>query len=188
MKKQEVLIIESRSAQDIYDDRYEGETLKQILRLQGVHAKYIEVVNQELFVKALKLAQKEHIKYVHISAHGEDEGFVLTDGTEISWADFDTLAWPYLKGVCLCFSSCSVGKGAEKLFTHHKSFCSAIVAPTRTITWGEGLVAYSAFYHRTLSTETSPKQDVKVLNHIVGAGSFRLIRSSYQSVTYALGS
>lgn len=103
MKKQEVLIIESRSAQDIYDDRYEGETLKQILRLQGVYAKYIEVINQELFIKALKLAQKENIKYVHISAHGEDEGFVLTDGTEISWADFDLLAWPYLKGFASVF-------------------------------------------------------------------------------------
>lgn len=39
MKKQEVLIIESRSDQDIYDGRGEGETLKRILQLQGINAK-----------------------------------------------------------------------------------------------------------------------------------------------------
>lgn len=187
MKKQEVLIIESRSAQDIFDDRYEGETLKQILKLQDVNARYIEAVTESLFVKAIKLAQKEHIKYVHISAHGWEDGFVLTDGTEISWADFDKLAWPCLKDVCLCFSSCSVGKGAEQLFSYHKTFCNVIVAPLRNISWGEGLVAYSAFYHRALSVRTSTEQDVKVLNNIMGRNTFRLIESTCRSTTYALG-
>jgi hypothetical protein len=32
-----------------------------------------------MLVKALKIAQREHIKYVHISAHGSCDGFILTD-------------------------------------------------------------------------------------------------------------
>ncbi|EGL1423412.1 hypothetical protein IP246_004605, partial [Salmonella enterica subsp. enterica serovar Infantis] len=146
MKKQKILIIESRSDQDIYDERYEGNTLRKVLELQGVAAKCTEVVNEGMLVKALKIAQREHIKYVHISAHGSCDGFMLTDEDFITWRDFDRIAWPILRGKCICFSSCSVGRGAEQLFDFHKSFCNAIVGPARDITWGEGLVAYSAFY------------------------------------------
>jgi len=187
MKKQEILIIESRSDQDIYDGRCESDKLKNSLDLQGVKAKSIEVVNEKMLIKALKIAQRENIKYVHISAHGRDDGFELTDGTLITWTLFDKIAWPYLKGKCICFSSCLVGNGAEKLFTLHKSFCNAIVAPTREISWGEGLVAYSAFYHRAGLHEYTTAQDVKVMNHIVGAGTFKFIESSYLSDTYTIG-
>lgn len=187
MKKQEILIIESRSDQDIYDGRGEGETLKRILQLQGVNAISIEVINEKMLVKALKIAQRESIKYVHISAHGFDKGFALTDDVIITWRDLDRLAWPILRGKCICFSSCSVGNGADELFTLHKSFCNAIVAPTRDISWGEGLVAYSAFYHRAKLREKSSFQNVKVMNHVVGAGTFRLIESTYVSRTYAIG-
>ncbi|ELK8715073.1 hypothetical protein BHF32_09850 [Escherichia coli] len=186
MKKQKILIIESRSDQDIYDERYEGNTLRKVLELQGVAAKCTEVVNEGMLVKALKIAQREHIKYVHISAHGSCDGFMLTDEDFITWRDFDRIAWPILRGKCICFSSCSVGRGAEQLFDFHKSFCNAIVGPARDITWGEGLVAYSAFYHRAQSYEKSSFQDVRVMNHIVGAGTFRLIESPYISYTYTI--
>lgn len=187
MKKQEILIIESRSDQDIYEGRGEGETLKRILQLEGVNARSIEVVNEKMLIKALKIAQKDSIKYVHISAHGSDDGFMLTNDVHIKWKDFDRIAWPLLKGTCLCFSSCSVARGAEELFTFHKSFCNAIIAPTRDITWGEGLVAYSAFYHRAQSQERSSAQDVKVMNHIVGAKTFKFIGSPHVSHTYTIG-
>ncbi len=187
MKKNEILIIESRSPSDIYNDTFEAKTLQQVLKLQDVDSKRIEVVNKQLLAKALKLAEKEHIKYVHISAHGAPGGFALTDGEFITWRDFDELAWPHLKNTCVCFSSCSVGSEAEEIFTYHKSFCNAIVAPTRKISWSEGLVAFSAFYHRALSQETSTSQDVKVLNHIVGAGTFKFIESSFRSDTYTIG-
>jgi hypothetical protein len=187
MKKNEILIIESRSPEDIYNETFEAVTLKQVLKLQDVDSKHIEVVNRELFAKALKLAGKDHVKYVHISAHGTPYGFQLTDETFITWREFDELAWPYLKNTCVCFSSCSVGAGAEEIFTYHKSFCNAIVAPTRKISWSEGLVAFSAFYHRAMSQETSTSQDVKVLNHIVGAGTFKFIESPYRSDTFTIG-
>lgn len=188
MGRHEILIIESRSVKDIYDDRFEAGTLKQILKLQRINAKHFEVTNREYLAKALSYANNGNINYVHISAHGTSEGFELTDGTLITWKVFDELAWPKLKNKCICFSSCSVGQGAQELFNKHKSFCNAIVAPTRDISWGEGLVAFSAFYHRALSIETSASQDVKVMNHIIGAGSFRLISSPHKSETFVLGS
>ncbi|CNI62726.1 Uncharacterised protein [Yersinia frederiksenii] len=187
MRKQEILIIESRSDQDIYDGRCEGDTLKRVIQLQGVNAKSIEVVSEKMLIKALKIARRENIKYIHISAHGFNEGFSRTDGDIVTWRDFDRLAWPILRGKFICFSSCSVGNGVEELFTLHKSFCNAIVAPIRNISWGEGVVAYSAFYHRTKSHEKSSSQNVKLMNHIVGAGTLKFIESPYISRTYTIG-
>lgn len=85
MKKNEILIIESRSSGDIYSDTFEARTLQQVLKLQGVDSKRIEVVDRELLAAALKQAEEEHITYVHISAHGERRGFHLTDGDFVSW-------------------------------------------------------------------------------------------------------
>lgn len=187
MAKHEILILESRSPKDIYDDRFEAGTLSKILKLENISAKHFEVADRYYLKKSLKYAEKQNISYIHISAHGSKEGFELTDGDFITWQEFDEIAWPRLKGMCICFSSCSVGLGAEELFVYHKSFCNAIVAPTRDISWGEGLVAFSALYLRALSSESSTTQDVKVMNHIVGAGSFRLIESPHKSTTYTIG-
>lgn len=52
MKAQKILIIESRSDLDIYDERCEGNTLRKVLELQGVAAKCTEVVNKGMLVKA----------------------------------------------------------------------------------------------------------------------------------------
>jgi len=186
VEKIEVLIIESRSSEDIYKDRSEGLKLKDVLKLQGISAKYFEVIDKRFFTKAIKYAEKSHIKYIHFSGHGAAEGFALTNEF-ITWSDFDELAWPHLKGKCLCFSSCNIANGVEDIFNYHKSFCNAVIAPTRPISWGEGLVAFSALYFRAMSFKTSSDQDIRVLNHIVGPGTFKFIPSPYTSATYIVG-
>ena len=183
----EVLIIESRSYNDIYADRHEGRTLKEILRMQGVGANYVEVTNLEQLMKTIKKAQNNAVKYVHISAHGAEDGFQLTDETFVSWKDFDSIGWPFLKDVCIVFSSCDVAKGVAGLFDFHKTFCNAIVAPSRKIYWDEGLVAYTAFYYRA-GKSNSTKSDVEVMNRITEAGTFKFIPSPTKSDTYVLGS
>jgi uncharacterized protein (DUF488 family) len=188
MSVTEVLIIESRSPSDHYDGRHEGRILKDILQLEGVRSAYFEVIDLEHLKKALKKAENESIRYVHFSCHGADNGFELTDGTFLTWEEFDTIAWPLLKGKCLVFSSCLVGKGVERLFDYHKTFCNAIIASTRKITWSEGAVAYSAFYHKATSNQTSTQSDVRVMNTIVGKGTFSLFESPTRSTTHVIGS
>jgi len=187
MPSTEVLIIESRSPSDHFNGHQEGRILQQILQLEGIQSKYFEVLDQEYFEKALKKSENNNIKYVHISCHGLDNGFELTDKTFLKWEDFDAIAWPLLKDKCLVFSSCLVGKGVEKLFERHKTFCNAIIAPTKIITWSEGVVAYSAFYHKAISNKTSTQADVRVMNNIVGRGTFSLFESPSRNVTYTIG-
>ncbi len=188
MSLTEVLIIESRSPLDHFDGRHEGRILKDILHLGGVRTKYFEVLDQKYLKKSLEKASNDSIKYVHFSCHGLDNGFQLTDGSFLTWKEFDTIAWPYLKNKCLVFSSCLVGKGVESLFEHHKTFCNAIVAPTREITWSEGVVAYSAFYHKATSAKTSTNSDVRVMNAIVGKRTFSLFDSPTRNTVYTIGS
>jgi hypothetical protein len=183
MKAPDVVIIESRSPTDYLQNRQEGHTLQQVLTLEGISSSYFEAVNPQCFSLALR-SIKPHTSYVHLSCHGSPEGIQLTDGSFASWSAFDQVTWPVLKQKCLVFSSCEVGRGVNELFEyHHRTFCHAIVAPTRKITWAEGLVAYSAFYHRA-TRPGDAAADVKVMNWIVGAGTFKLYG---KGKTYVVG-
>ncbi|WP_200834117.1 hypothetical protein [Nitrincola tapanii] len=184
--KKRVLIIESASPADFYEGRSEADSLHRILEIENIKSRVFNTLDIDHFIKALSYADKKYIHYVHISAHGNADGFELTDGTFIDWKTFDEIAWPYLKNCCICFSSCDVAQGAAEVFKYHKTFCNAIVGPTRKITWGEGLVAFSAFYHRALTDHTSTASDVRVMNHIAGKGTFKLIESEARSTTYTL--
>ena len=184
--KNEIVILESRSAADIYDDRYEGKTLQKILELQEIGSIFFETIDIEHLKKAIEYAEEKSVSHLHISAHGNSDGFSLTDGSFITWEKFDEIAWPMLRGKVICFSSCSVGKGVENIFDFHKSFCNMIIAPTRDIEWGEALVSFAAFYHRA-KKQTGIYQDVRVLNSIIGAGSFKYIESSVSSKVYPIG-
>lgn len=181
-----VLIIESRSHDDIFNDIHEGKTLKESLRLQGVHAELYEVATEDHLKSIVEVAAQESVRYVHISAHGSKDGFELTDGSDISWEKFDKICWPHFKDCCLVFSSCDVAKGVDKLFDMHKTFCNAIVAPTRKIYWSEGLVAYSAFYHRASKNNSSTENDVKIMNKITEPKTFKFFSSPSRQTTYVI--
>lgn len=186
MKPKQVLIIESRSPADHYESRQEADALIRILQLQGIEAKHFEVLDEKYLKKAIKYAAREHITYVHISAHGDENGFELSNEKFIDWKTFDKIAWPHLKNTCLCFSGCSVAKGIHKLFDYHKTFCDVIVAPNRVIDWAEGLIPFAAFYHMATKSNVPPQNDVKVMNKIVGRKTFELFKAKDTSTTTVL--
>lgn len=174
----QVLIIESRSFDDIYNNVHEGRTLQEVLRMQGIFADYYEITTKEQLAEVLEYASQESIKYVHISAHGCDEGFDLTKESDfINWSDFDKIAWPHIKNKCLVFSSCDVGKGVRAIFNKHKTLCNAVIAPVRKILWSEGIVAYSVFYHQAAKIHSTIDNDLRLLNSITEPGTFKLIKS-----------
>lgn len=171
-----VLVIESSTTEDKDAGRTEQHVLGQIFHLLGVRAKIVAVGTKAQFFSAMKKAASEHILYVHFSGHGAPDGIAIGDDEFISWEEFDEGCWPNLKHTNLSFSSCDVAQGVEELFAHHKTFCASIVAPTRRILWSEGAVAYASFFLKATGAETSTDQDVRVMNHICGAGTFKVMR------------
>jgi hypothetical protein len=184
----EVLIIESKNPSDHFEARGESKLLSEVLDRYGVQAVYREVLDAKHLARSLRLGARPYIAYVHISCHGSRDGICLSDGTFIDWQAFDSLGWPHLRRTCLAFSACDVSKGVETLYSLHRTFCNAIVAPIREITWPAGLVAFAAFYYRaTFCEDSNAASDVRVMNHIVGRGTFRLHVSPRSSATFLLG-
>jgi hypothetical protein len=179
-----VLIIESRSSQDKKNERSEQDVLGSVFKQLGINAKVQEVDTKKQFFRALKFAESEHIKYVHFSGHGAKDGISIGDDC-ITWEEIDKNCWPSLKNTCLSFSSCDVAKGVEELYSH-KTFCAAIVAATRPVTWPESAVAFSAFFLRATDPEKSTEQDVRVMNHICGPRTFKLFRAPVCNSTHVL--
>ena len=180
-----VIVIESRRDDDKSSGRTEQHLLGATFLQLGIKAKIVEVDTPRAFFSALRSADSEHINYVHFSGHGEPNGVEIGDKL-VTWEEIDAQCWKYLKKVCLSFSSCDVAKGVERLLSIHKTFCSAIVAATRKVSWPESAVAFSAFYLRATDIETSTESDVRVMNHICGAGTFRVFRASVANSTYVL--
>ncbi len=171
-----VLVIESITTEDKQAGRTEQHVLGEIFHLLGVRAKIVSVKTKAQFFSAMKKAASEHISYVHFSGHGAPDGIAIGDDEFITWEEFDQGCWPNLKHTSLSFSSCQVAKGAEELFSCHKTFCATIVAPTRDIYWAEGAVAFATFFLKAQDPEKSTDQDVRVMNHICGPGTFKVMR------------
>ena len=181
-----VMVIESPSPDDYFHGRREGHGHCELLRLSEVPHKYREVTDRAHLRAALAEVELSRAKYVHISCHGASEGIVLTSGESLTWDEFHDLVWhdsnEALKRKVLVFSACEVGKGVGVLLKKHSTFCARIVAPTREISWTEGLAAYSAFYFRA-TRPTPTTDDVALLNKIVGAKTFRQFKG-YRADTY----
>jgi hypothetical protein len=137
----DVYIIESVTARDKKAGRLEGPTLCGFLGLAQIPHRYAEVTDFRSFANAVVAAVNSGAEFIHISAHGDADGFCLTDGTEITWDFLSEALWPHLKGVTLAFSACSVGRGVEELFERRKSFCAFVVAPTRELGFHEAAAA-----------------------------------------------
>jgi hypothetical protein len=83
-----VYIIESPSAADLYHRRYEGEMLERSLRLNEVVCESHLAISRDAFEAALEIGLPEAMKkspdlipIVHVSAHGDGEGLVLSDNS-----------------------------------------------------------------------------------------------------------
>ena len=181
-----VLVIESRTNQDIGENRSEQWHIKSTFDLLGIRVKVIEVRTLKGFYSAIKKAESEHIDYVHFSGHGKESGIQIGDKDFITWKELDKNCWPSLRQKCLSFSSCHVAKGVEEIFSHHATFCSAIVAATRGVSWPESAIAFSAFFLRATNPETTTDQDVRVMNHICGAGTFKVFSANIGGYTRVL--
>lgn len=75
----------------------------------------------------------------------------------------------------------------QKSYLPYTNHSAMRLLPQQEILAGGRLGGIFCVYHRAQLREKSSIQNVKVMNHVVGAGTFRVIESPYVSHTYTIG-
>ncbi len=155
-----VYIIESPSPKDFFEDVHEGEIISKTLTLAGVKNECRRVVNRNFFKMALLDFFSKSvgaIPILHISAHGDKNGFQLTNeadqGQILEWSfltDFFQAINDVQSGqLLLCMSSCE-GFSACKMAMKKESVTHpffGVIGNRRKPTYSDTLIGFSTFYH-----------------------------------------
>ena len=183
-----VFIVESPSFDDYMEKRNEGKALSDALGLMGVESLYFPVFTEEGFDFVLdKIVQYYnnftgesfiHLKIpvLHISAHGNQNCFALTNNKQINWNLFRDKLIP-VNELCkdLLFVSMSVCEGYNAVNAARTLNASLpyllLAGPTQKIKWGDSLLGFLVFYSNfNLLLESDGFQKMKMrLNQSIGA-------------------
>jgi len=144
-----VFIIESLQYEDEMQNKFEGKIIQDMLSLSFKKTRYIYIRTLAEFKFALDEFKKSKFRYLHISCHGTKKG-IATTLEDINFTSFGDLVSPYLSGVRMFFSSCSVANYylAHGNFSHlRKTNCISVVGPSNDIEFNDAAVAWVSFYH-----------------------------------------
>ena len=184
-----VYIIETPSAVDLYQGRHEGTMLEQSLRLNQIPCAAHLAISSEAFGAAVKIGLPEAMKafpnlvpIIHISAHGDSKGLVLSDSSRVDWHELKTLLQPVNKALnrslIVCMSCCEGYSGVQMAITLDQEDYPffALVGNHKSPTWAETSVAFSTFYH-LLNKGHYVTEAVSAMNSAAGVSSFCVERA-----------
>lgn len=188
-----VYIIESPSDEDLRNGLIEGKALYKSLRIAECDVVYNLVKSKAEFDSAIdfvirdcydKKGKWSAMPFIHISAHGDEDGIQLTNDELIDWADFATLLDKInsaigfvthftdysnnVSRIVLCFSTCK-GFNAFKVW-NKTNICpyQCVVGPNTDIDWSDSLTAFITFYHLTNLKQKSFEEAIKQMNLSAG--------------------
>ncbi|WP_058050213.1 hypothetical protein [Janthinobacterium sp. Ant5-2-1] len=147
----EVFIIESLDPDDEGNGRCEGVMISHILRLHGKNPKYHYVRTRAEFEKAIDEFGRSRYRYLHISAHGNQEGLCTTNQEEIDFDELGDLLQPHLEGRRLFLSSCEMVHKELAAEIIPKSGCFSVIGPTVKISFSDAVVVWASIYHLMFS-------------------------------------
>lgn len=188
-----VYIIESPSSQDLFEGRCEGRALSEALALAGTDVKYRLAPNRITFDRALQyiiedfhtnFSKSSPMPFIHVSAHGDEDGIELTDGEYFEWDDFRLILEninreigfvPFrtlpvskeISRIALCFSTCD-GFTAHKIHLGDPCPFQFLVGPISKVSWADSLTAFQVFYHAANFRSIPYAQAVNLMNQATG--------------------
>jgi len=157
-KKLSVFLVESMSANDLYNGMLEAEAIAQILRLLGIKTFCRTVIDHKHLSRAIQESRRREASVFHISCHANEVGFDLTADEDLTWNDLSKISESRLENVVLCLSACEAGNAATaKAFQTRGAPPSYIVGPETDVGYAQACVAWSVFYHYLSKHGVSPK-------------------------------
>ena len=168
----DVFVIESLDPDDEGNGRLEGSSISHLLRLHGKNPKYRYVRTKKDFVRAIKEFGASNYRYLHISAHGDENGLCTTNLDDLSYIELGALLKGHLRGRRLFISACSVVhfKMALPPITLAKAF--SVVGPEEDIEFHDAVVMWNLIYHLLLKKNTKA----------VSGGALKEVLNNVQSV------
>ncbi len=153
--KPDIFIIESLNPDDEGNGRFEGPSILHIARLHGKHPKYRYVRTKREFKKAIKAFLRSDYRYLHVSAHADQEGLITTNQDEISNAELAAMLGDGFVNRRLFLSACSIvhKRMAAEIIPVTK--CFSIVGPRRDIPFAEAVVFWPALYHLMFNVDSA---------------------------------
>ncbi len=149
--KPEVFIIETLDPDDEGNGRFEGSILSRMLRLHGKEPKYRYVRTRRDFKRAIRQFGNSRYRYLHISAHANEEGMCTTNQDEIDYGELAEIVNPHLNRRRLFLSACSmVHEDLARVIIPH-SGCYSVVGPVEDINFSDAAIVWSSIYHLMFS-------------------------------------
>ena len=188
-----VYIVESPSPEDLYSGRTEGDVLARTLGLAEIPREYRLALTKDLFRVALGSdVQDALVRHgqghpipphliLHVSAHGNQQGIMLTSGEFIDWREFGDIVGPVHELVrdtlVVCMSSCEGFAALLSALADGPPPFLVVVGPVGKPTWSDTTAGYVAFYH-VFEKTLDPARALDALNAASGFPSFRLVTAA----------
>lgn len=129
------------------DDPKDGEILSQILNVCRIKNFYHPIKTQEDLQEALSKFKLSKFRYLHLSFHGNNSEFYLSNGTIIKNSEFSELLGTDFIKRRIFMSSCKTGNFelASKLITKNQLF--SLVGSPINIRFDKASLFFPTFYH-----------------------------------------
>jgi len=187
-----IYIIESPRDTDLLDNRIEGHALFSTLNLAGINNQYFQVVTKNslentfarIVIDINNLKSQDLVApYLHFSAHGNENGFGLSNGEFITWdmlrdyldninREITFIRYPgYTLDISLLNLSFSVCKGfnAKKMQDGlDRNIYSSLVGPIESVDWADSLIAYSTLFHQIFYKGKRMIDSISIMNSAAG--------------------
>lgn len=158
----ELFIIESMRDDDEDSGFFEGVRIAQILRLAGMKPKYFYVQDERELELLVPVFRQSHYRYLHISCHGDNSGFELTNGY-VGFSRFAEIFSGALLLRRLFVSACETGQEDLVSALHAKSRgVQSVVAPKVQISYEHAAVIWSALYISLLRETTGKVSHIDI--------------------------
>lgn len=163
----EVFIIESLDPDDEGNGRFEGGILSSILRLHEKEPKYRYVRTRKQFEAAVREFSKSKYRYLHISAHADEEGMCTTNQEPIDYDELADILRPHIAGKRLFLSACSMTHEDLAAEIIPGSGCYSVVGPTQDIAFTDAAIMWSAIYHLMFSQSAAAMKHLELKKQLM---------------------
>lgn len=187
-----VYIVEALTINDEISGLQEGQILTSALKLFGINPVYRLIKDVRSIENALdelatyRVREEANIvhegPFLHISAHGSQEGILTYDGSTYTWENLIERLERYndllRSRLVLCMSACFGIAWAKTKYESTSPLIRGIIGPTEEVFWDDSGVAFVTFYHRIIKGEDF-WSTIQVMN---AAGPGSSLESPFDSV------